>query len=109
MAGKYVRLLDAQVIGANEKQARDQVLDLGGYKQLNIQARILKAGTLGSVFIEDAAVNEEAAFTRTIASFSVVTPTNPIEVNGFLRFVRWRADANVAGGPAMLIDIVAKE
>lgn len=109
MAGKYVRLLDAQVIAPNEKQPRDQALDLGGYKQLNIQARILKPGTAGTIFVEDAAVNEEAAFSRAIASFSVVNATNPIEVNGFLRFVRWRADATIAGGPALLIDVVAKE
>jgi hypothetical protein len=101
--------LDARVVSANERQPREQVIDLGGYRQVVIQARIMKPGSAGNLLIEDAAVNEEDAFGRAVATFSVVNGAPPAEVTAFLRFLRWRGDANVAGSPVMIVDIVAKE
>jgi hypothetical protein len=109
MAGKYVRLMEPRSLVANEKQPRDQWLDLGAYKELNIHARLLKAGTAGNVLIQDSAVPEDDGFVRTIATISCQANTNPVTITGFLRNVRWIGDGSVAGAPVLLVDIVAKE
>jgi hypothetical protein len=108
LSAEYLRLLDPRTITANDVQPRDQVADLGAYRQLMIHLRLLKVGTAGNLLIQDAAVNEEDAF-RTIATISLSAASNPVEITAFLRYVRWKADTGVTGSPVVVVDLVAKE
>lgn len=112
MAGQSVRILDAQTLTASKSSPREQILDLGAYQQLNVHRRILKAGTAGTIVLQDAAVNEDDAF-RDIPTMSwtldSTSNSGVEESSSFLRFVRWKTDASVASSPVAIIDIVAKE
>lgn len=112
MAAQSVRLLDAQTLSASKASPTEQIVDLGAYTQLNVQCRILKAGSAGTLVLQHAAVNEDEAFvdipdmTWTLSS----TSNSSVEVaTAFLRYVRWKTDGSVASSPVALIDIVAKE
>lgn len=112
MASQSVRILDAQTLSASKSSPREQVLDLGAYKQLNVHGRILKAGSAGTLVLQHAAVNEDDAFVDLPdMSWDVSSTSNSSfeEASSFLRFVRWKTDGSVASSPVALIDIVAKE
>jgi hypothetical protein len=111
MASKAVRLMEPQSPAASTKQSRTEAQDFGAYRTLQVQPRVLKAGSGGNISLEHAAVNEEEAYT-TISGTSVAlnaTSNTPITVSNFLRWVRWATDGSVAGTPLVLIDIIAKE
>lgn len=115
MASTYKRLLDPRALSASTQSPDDGVLDLGAYRQLVLDARLLKVGTGtggGRVKIQHAAVNEPDAW-RDLAGVSwVVDSTGTggvLEATVFLRYIRWVADASVAGAPVVLIDLIAKE
>lgn len=115
MASQSVRILDPQPLGASAEQPRDQVVDLGAYKQLVASCRVLKVGSGaggGRVKLQTAAVNEPGAF-HDVAGLSWVvdgSATGGMASSGeFLRYVRWVTDAGVAGSPVVCIDVVAKE
>lgn len=109
MAGRYLRLLDAYSPKPNEVQESDKVVDLGGFKDVAFDCRVLKPGA-GNILIEHAAVNEEGAFRPlSTATWDLSQGGSFVYITQFLRFVRWRTDANVASAPVVLIDLVAKE
>jgi hypothetical protein len=115
MAGQSIRLLDAIVLSANKEQPRDQVVDVGAYRQLVIQGRVLKAGTGvggGKLKIQHSAVNEAGTFEDLSSASWVVDSTAASAVvssDTFLRYIRWVCDASVAGTPVMIVDVIAKE
>lgn len=111
MAGQSLRLLDAQALSASKETPLEQVADLGAYRQLVIHCRILKAGSAGSITIQDAATKESAAFRSTAATWNLSSTSNSgvTELTVFLRYVRWITDGSVADSPVAIIDIVAKE
>lgn len=108
MAGRYVRLMDAYTPKPNEVQESDRVVDAGGFRNCGIDPRVLKTGSGGNVIIEHASVNEEGAW-RTLATIDLTQGGTFTYVTTFLRFLRWRADAGVAGAPIVLVDLVLKE
>lgn len=115
MASMYVRLLDPQALSASKESPREQVIDFGAYKQLNVDVRVIKAGTgtaAGTIKLQHAAVNEPDAFRNLTNASWVIDSTGTggyLEITAFLRFVRWVTDSNVAGSPVVLIDVMAKE
>jgi hypothetical protein len=106
MAGQYIRLMDTRVLGPNLICPREQVADLGAYTTLEIDPRVLVTGA-GNLIVETASVNEEGAF-RTIATIALTATSGIIQITSFLRYVRWRTDANVTGTPTVVLDVMAK-
>ncbi|MBM4366687.1 MAG: hypothetical protein FJ102_10770 [Deltaproteobacteria bacterium] len=119
MSSQYVRIADARVLGANQTSPREQVADLGAYRTLHVAVRVLRPGTATdantTVVLEHAATNEEEAFLAINSTSVRVDTAAPnmvvyLEVPSFMRFVRWRSgNGNFAGGPMVVIDLVAKE
>lgn len=106
MGSQSARLLDTRKLNPNDICPREQVLDLGAYRFLVIDPRILTTGQ-GNLFIETAAINDEQAW-RIIATIPLTAVSNMIEIATFLRFVRWRTDNNVTGTPTVVVDVIAK-
>lgn len=111
MASQYLRILPITGLTASQKQANADIIDVGAYTTLEFQARVLKAGGAGNVFVEHAAVNEPDAFTALSgATWSLSATSNTlVSVTHFLRYLRWVTDSGVAGSPIALIDLIAKE
>lgn len=111
MASQYSRFLPLQTLTANQTMPRDEVLDVGAYNKLQIQLRVLVAGSGGNVKIQHAAVNEPDAYKDLSgATVALNATTNQfVTVSDFLRYLRWVTDGAVTGSPAVLIDIIAKE
>lgn len=109
MSSYYKRLLDTRTINANEKSAPQDVMDVGAYTKMEIQPRILKAGTAGTLYLEHAAVLEEEAFAQLGTVPPGATSNTPLSYTNFLRFLRWRSSSDVAGSPLGLVDVIAKE
>lgn len=111
MAALFKRIMPQQTFSANQRPPRDEVLDLGAYTKIQVQARIVTAGSAGNLILEHAAVNEPDAFKAVSGASWPVTPVsnNFTTISDFLRYVRWGGDASVTGTPVALIDIIAKE
>lgn len=117
MAGQYARILDAQALSANLIQPREKWLDMGAYGKLEVQVRVVKAGTgdnaAAVLKLQHSPVMEDEAFSDTSVSVRVdstaaSTPTN-IQVTSFSRYLRWVMGSAVAGSPVAIMDLVAKE
>jgi hypothetical protein len=110
MASQYRRLLDSRTMAASEKQLADDVFDAGAYRVLEMQVRVLKAGTAGNLQLQHAAVNSEDSW-QNMGSAVAMTPTSIAfsTISDFLRYIRWTTDAGVAGSPVVVVDIIAKE
>ena len=118
MASQYARLLDPHTIVANFVPGRENWLDLGAYRVLEVSFRVLKSGTgtdaTALVKLQHAPVMEDEAFidlvgaTARTDSTATSIPTF-VEVPAFTRYIRWVASSSVAGSPIVLIDLVAKE
>ena len=110
MASEYHRLMKLQTVTASYTPPLSESIDCGAYKTLECNCQIPKVGTNGSVKLQHAAVNEEAAFRDLSgASWPLNGSGSHLSVANFLRYIRWVSDANVAGAPMALVDIVAKE
>lgn len=111
MASQWKRLLDGATVTANWKQPKEDAFDAGAYRVLELQCRVVKPGTAGSILLEHAAVNDEAAFVAlTGISWLADGSTGSFKaVNDFLRYVRVAGDNAVAGSPAVILDLIAKE
>jgi hypothetical protein len=108
MSSQYVRLLDARVLAPSQVCPIDKVVDLGAYGKLEIDPRVMTVGNGGNLIVETSATNEDGSW-RTIATIPLNAVANLLQVTSFLRFVRWRTDAAVAGSPVVIVDILAKE
>ncbi len=108
MAGQYVRLLDTRSLAANLFAPPQSVLDLGAYRVIVVDCRFAVLGSAGNLIIETASVNEEGAW-RTALTIPVNAAPALLEITLFGRYIRWRTDQNVAGGPVATVDLVAKE
>lgn len=111
MASVYHRLMPFQTLAATQTMPRDEVFDAGAYTKLQIQTRVLVAGSAGNVKLQHAAVNEPDAFKDISgASWALnATSNNFTTINDFLRYVRWITDNGVTGSPSVIIDFIAKE
>lgn len=111
MASTTRRLMPQQSLTANQVQPRDEVMDAGAYKTLECQGRCIVAGSNGQAKIQHAAVNEPDAFKDLAGAAWNLNATNNtvVSISNFLRYLRWVTDANVAGNPVALIDVVAKD
>lgn len=107
----YHRLLDAQSIADNFEQTRDEVLDAGAYRILEVHCRILSTtGTPdGTLKLQTAAVNEPEAWDDIAgASWSLNGSGGRPQITSFLRYVRAVVVSQSSGSAVALIDIVAK-
>lgn len=119
MASQTARLLDGRILAANLIAGREAVLDLGAYSYIHAMFRVLRKGTATNantvVRLQHAAVMEEDAWVDLPNSSVVVDSTASgsvvyIVVSSFSRYVRWSTGTgDFAGGPIVVIDIVAKE
>lgn len=117
MAGQYMRLADSVVITTGLAQDRDQVVDVGAYRQVLLHARVLRTGSGGSVKIQHAATNEGDAWEdlyqdddQTAVTWALTGTGDVQSSSKFLRYLRWAASGTVSGGPVRVtIDLVAKE
>lgn len=107
MTNLYARLLDTRVLGPSQYCPPERVLDLGAYGILVLDPRIMTVGTAGNLLIETASLMEEGAW-RVVATIPLNATSAIVAVTPFLRYVRWRTDAAVAGNPVVLVDLVAK-
>ena len=106
----YFRLQDLTSASADTTQDLDDAVEIGAYKTLTVQVRKPAAASAESyLFLQTAAVMEEAAFEDVTPVFDLATAGN--ERHSFVslnRYVRWRAD--IAGGTSkFLIDVIARE
>ena len=62
MASSSVRQYPVQTVTASMVQSREEVTDAGAYNRAQVQFRVLKAGSAGTVTLQHAAVNEPDAF-----------------------------------------------
>jgi len=110
MPNTYVRLMDPTPLAANAKSSRTEVADLGAETKARAQIRVIKAGSAGTIRLQEAAVNEDGAFVDIANStVSLGTTSNTIvPISDFLRFIRWITDGDVAGNPVVIIDIIGK-
>jgi hypothetical protein len=118
MASQYIRILDTRALTANASSPREQVVDLGAYRVLEVMIRVVKAGTgtdpTAVVKLQHAPVNEDDAFLDIAVTSVRVDTTAPnvpvfIEVPAYTRFIRWSTGGGVAGAPVVVIDVVAKQ
>jgi hypothetical protein len=111
MAATYTRLLDLQGLGPNFKQVKLDVVDVGPYNRVVLQVRVVKAGGAGNLIIQEAAVNEDDAFVNVAGGTVALSATSntKVVIADPQRFLRATTDANVAGGPQALIDLIARE
>ena len=111
MASQYKRILDPRVLTADMTQPATDIWDAGAYRTLEVQARVVKAGTAGYLKIQHAAVNEEDAFRDLTGGNVGLSAVDNIyfSATGFLRYVRWVTDGAVTGSPVALVDVIAKE
>ena len=114
MAALYKRLVDSRIITAKWTLAREEVLDVGAYRKLDVQFRLVKEGTAGTVWLESAPVNEADAWQQLGASASLlgtgfVNGKKQLSSEDFYRFLRVVSDGAVGGSPVLTVDVVAKE
>jgi hypothetical protein len=101
-------------VAASWKQGRDEVIDVGAYRRLEVQFRLLKAGTAGTAWLETAPVDEDEAFQQVGAAVNLngsgmTNNKQQISSDAFYRFARVVTDGAVAGSPVLTVDVVAKE
>lgn len=107
MPSQYVRLMDTRTLGPSQTCPRELVVDLGAFRAIVLDPRILTVGGAGNLLIETASVNEEGAF-RVVATIVLTATAAMSEIPVFLRYIRWRTDAGVTGNPVVVVDLVAK-
>ena len=109
MAGIYRRLLDARAMSGSEVCERQDVLDLGAYRTLQLHVRVLKAGTGGSLKIQHTAQLQPEAWLDLGLPIALIATSDALTTEtDFLRFVRW-ITSNAAGSPVAVVDVVAKD
>ncbi len=110
MASRYWRVLDVRKLTASLEQPRDQYIDAGAFAHLEVDVRVVVAGTAGNIKLQHAAVNEPDAF-RDLATMSwpLTGAGSFLFTDHFLRYIRWVTDAGLTGSPQVIIDIVGKE
>lgn len=110
MPSQYKRLLAPTTLTASMEQPHDMIFDAGGFETLNVEFRVLKAGSEGDVQLQHAATSEEPNSWINLGSpVDVAAAGNTYaHISSFLRFLRWVATSDVAGSPVVQIDIVAK-
>lgn len=115
MAGQYIRVADAVTLKASDTQDRDQVADVGAYRQLVLRCVVLKPGSTtdeGYVKIQHAATNDANAWVDLTGIEWLVDDDatgGVLSTDEFLRYVRWATDVDVDGEPVVTIDVVGKE
>lgn len=111
MATKAATLLNAQPVPGDWTQSREDWLDLGAYKQLNVLFEILSTGSGGSVKVQHAAIPEDGNFVD-ITGMSSDTGTAGADfktTEAFLRYIRVVSTSGLTGSPVVAIRVVAKE
>ncbi len=108
MAGQYARFLDARALAPNAVCPDNNVVDFGAFRVVIVDCRLVVLGTGGNLIIETASVKEEGAW-RTVVQIPLNAAPLLLEVQTFARYLRWRTDGAVAGGPVATVDLVAKE
>ena len=115
MAGSYKRLLNARTLTAGWEQPLEAAIDVGGFRRLEVQVRLVKVGTAGTLSLESAPVNEDDAY-QAVAGSSVnldgtgtTDGKKQVSIDAFFRFLRVVTDAQAAGGAVATVDVVAKE
>jgi hypothetical protein len=112
MAGVFTRLLRAKTLPGATTPDTDESFDAGGFREIVCQIRVTTAGSAGTIKLQHAATNDDAAFTD-ITGFSAVsltaTTNNVQAITGFLRWIRYTTGTVPTGGPVVIIDLVAKE
>ena len=94
---------------------REDWLDLGAYKTLSIEFRLLTPGSAATLTlaVEHAAIAQDDAFTPLSGATLVMTGTaqpSYVHAGNFLRFVRWKvAAATVTEGAVVAVYIIAKD
>jgi hypothetical protein len=108
MASLYKRLMDTRTIGGNELQPPAEAMDVGAYTKLEIQPRVLKAATTGSLKIMHSAVAEIGSFAELTTISLTATSNTPLSFTNFLRYISWEA-VSVTGSAVVVVDVVAKQ
>lgn len=109
---KHFKVLEKRVVSGDEK---GEPFDMGAYKTLQVQTRIIEAGNEGTIDLEHSATLEEGGFDTPSTWTSVnltatgATANNFQSVTGFLRYVRFATSAAVSGTPVVCMDVIAKE
>lgn len=110
MSADSTTLQDLITLSGDATQDRSEVADVGAYNKVVVGVFVAKAGSTGSVELQEAMRNEEAFF-ATVPNTSVsLTATGPIKVvvSDPMRYLRWKA-TNVAGDPTFLIDALNRQ
>lgn len=109
-AAMYTRMLDTQKITANFKQPKTDVVDVGSSNRVTLHVRVVKAGTAGTLILQESAVNEDDAFRTSGVSLALNALANTkLVLADPLRFLRLVGDGDVAGDPVGLVDLVGRE
>jgi hypothetical protein len=104
------RLIDLMTISTNTAQAKEQVLDLGSWRHNVFVCRKPVAATTGTITIQHAAENDDAAFIDAPNTFNLGNTTTEVITydNSLSRFVRWKS-TSVTGSGQLQIDVVSRQ
>ena len=111
------RQLEPTTLVASWKQSKEDALDAGAFRFVEMQFRRIKNGTTGGgsggrIFLSHSATNESETF-RQLAGTEMATDAAGdsiqfFSLEHFTRFLRLETDANVAGSPVFACEIILK-
>lgn len=105
---RVVTLQELTTLTANRLQPISQAIEIGPYRSLTTQLRVVVAGT-GTVTLQHSAELEEDAFMDVGNALTLALVTSGgIAYTNLLRFVRWRG-AWTAGAPRFQLELVLRE
>jgi hypothetical protein len=111
MASQYKRLLAPTTLSASMQPPLEMIFDAGAFQTLEVEVRVLKAGSAGKIKLQHAATGDEPDSWIDLASATVdldAAGASYLHVASFLRYIRWVGDGSVAGSPVVQVDLVAK-
>lgn len=107
MSGFY-RMQELTDQSTNTVQDKEDAIDVGSYRTLVIQIRVVGAATAGSIQFEEAMVNENSAY-QSVGSTVPLTALNNLKlvIQDPMRMLRWRT-INMNGTARFTIEVIGR-
>jgi len=105
------RAITAIKDGTVVSDERGAVFDLLGFKKLQVQVSVKVAANASQTLqLEHSAVDDEDAFTSLGSTIDIASTGNKIsEIDGYLRYVRFKASSSISTQPTLSAYVIAKE
>lgn len=108
MNNQSITMLKEGTVISDEK---GEVVDLGAFSKIHFQVRVKVAANASQTLqIQHAAVNEDAAFLDIGTALDIATAgTDEVQMDNFLRYVRYLASGSISTQPTLSLYVIAKE